>query len=115
MVAGGSDEEIYGKYAEELIRFATFLAGPSDAPDLLSEAMLKVLASKAWPTVGNHRAYLHRAVLNEARMLARRESRDAFMNDGALVATRCSSRVPLGPRSWWRSAGSVPASEPSCS
>jgi hypothetical protein len=29
-----SDGETYEKYAEELTRFATFLVGPSDAPDI---------------------------------------------------------------------------------
>jgi len=72
---GSRDEQIYEKYSEELIRFATFLVGPSDAPDVLSEAMLKVLASNAWANATHHRAYLHRAVLNEARMAHRRHAR----------------------------------------
>ena len=29
--------------------------------------MLSALASRSWPTVSNHRAYLYRAVLNQAR------------------------------------------------
>ena|SRR5579859_4707721 len=69
------DEQIYEKYSEELIRFATFLVGPTDAPDVLSSAILKVLSSTAWPNATHHRAYLHRAVLNEARTAHRHQSR----------------------------------------
>ena len=63
-----SDEVVYEKYADELIRFATALVGPSDAADVLSMAVLRVFASRGWTNVDNQRAYLTRAVLNEARM-----------------------------------------------
>jgi RNA polymerase sigma-70 factor (ECF subfamily) len=63
-----SDEAVYEKYAGELIRFATALVGPSDAADVLSTAILRVFASRGWRDVRDHRAYLARAVLNEARM-----------------------------------------------
>jgi RNA polymerase sigma factor (sigma-70 family) len=63
-----SDDVVYEKYADELIRFATALVGPSDAADILSMAVLRVFASRRWPDVHNQRAYLTRAVLNEARM-----------------------------------------------
>src|SRR5207237_680789 len=63
-----SDEAVYEKYADELIRFATALVGPSDAADILSMAVLRAFASRGWPDVRDHRAYLARAVLNEARM-----------------------------------------------
>lgn len=69
------DSEVYEKYSEELIRFATFLAGPTDAPDLLSSAVLRAFTSATWPTVVNPRAYLYRAVQNEARMNFRSRAR----------------------------------------
>ena len=59
--------EAYGKYSDDLVRFATGLVGPSDGPDLVSAAMVNVLASRSWETVQNERAYLYAAVLNEAR------------------------------------------------
>ena len=59
--------EAYGKYSEDLVRFATGLVGPSDGPDLVSAAMVNVVASRSWETVQNERAYLYAAVLNEAR------------------------------------------------
>ena len=68
------DEEVYGKYAEELIRFASLVVGPHDAADAVSIAVVAALRSPGWPEVRNHRAYLYRAVLNEARMMIRRDS-----------------------------------------
>ena len=62
-------EEAYEKYADELMRFATSLVGPSDASDVVSEAVIRCVYSKSWPSVQNPRAYLHRAVLSEARRL----------------------------------------------
>lgn len=60
------DGEIYEKYADELIRFATALAGPSNARDILADAVLRVFTTPTWKAVENKRAYLYRAVLNEA-------------------------------------------------
>lgn len=65
------DEELYGKHADELIRFATTLVGPSHAEDVVANAVLRSMAATTWPTVTEPRAYLFRAVLNEARMLGR--------------------------------------------
>lgn len=62
------DEEIYAKYADALVRFATGLVGPTDAPDVVSEAVIGAMTSRTWPTVENPRAYLYRSVLNQARM-----------------------------------------------
>jgi len=75
-----TNAEIYGKYADELVRFATGLVGPSDAQDVVAEAVVRVMWSKRWPTVTNYKAYLYQAVLNEARMhhrsTARRRARE---------------------------------------
>ena len=70
---GDADAEVYEKYAEELIRFATSLVGPSDAPDVLSVAVIRALASSQWAGVSNPRAYLYRSVLNAARSRRRAE------------------------------------------
>ena len=70
-----SDEEIYGKYAEELVRFATVLVGPDRAADVVSASVITAFRAAAWPDVANPRAYLYRSVLNESRMTARREAR----------------------------------------
>lgn len=62
-----TDEEIYRKYADDLVRFATGLVGPFDAQDVVTDACLRSFRSGAWPDVHNHRAYLYRSVLNQAR------------------------------------------------
>lgn len=62
-----NDEEIYGKYADDLVRFAMGLVGRSDAQDVVSAAVLRSISSKSWPEVNDHRGYLYRAVLNQAR------------------------------------------------
>lgn len=68
---GPTDEEIYNKYSEELVRFATGIVGPWEAEDVLSAAVLSTVYSKHWPEVRNKRAYLYRSVLNQAMMLQR--------------------------------------------
>jgi len=70
-----SDEDVYAKYADELLRFAATLAGPSGAEDLLSASVLKAMTSPYWSSVTSHRAYLYRAVLNEARQVNRATTR----------------------------------------
>jgi RNA polymerase sigma-70 factor (ECF subfamily) len=72
---GISREEIYRQHVHDLTRFATSLVGPSDAGDVVSGAVMKTMWSASWDEVRDHRAYLYRAVLNEARMLARSASR----------------------------------------
>lgn len=70
-----SDEEIYRKYSEELIRFAQGLVGRVDSADVVSAAFLASLATAKWNQVSNHRAYLYRAVLNQARKTHRDRQR----------------------------------------
>jgi RNA polymerase sigma factor (sigma-70 family) len=69
-----SDADIYQRLAPELIRMATALVGRVDAADVLSSAVVKALASPSWPEVVNHRAYLYRAVFNEANSWLRKSA-----------------------------------------
>ena len=62
-----TDEEIYRKYVDDLLRFAMGLVGRVDAPDVVSSAVLRAMSARSWPSVTQHRAYLYRAVLNQAR------------------------------------------------
>ena len=66
-----TDAELYARHANELVRFATVLTGPSGADDLVASAVLKAFTHPGWRGVQNQRAYLYRAVLNEARQEAR--------------------------------------------
>ena len=74
------DAEIYERHADELVRFASGLVGPSDAADVVSAAVLRCITSKNWAHVTNHRAYMYRAVANEAnsqyRSAMRRRARE---------------------------------------
>jgi RNA polymerase sigma factor (sigma-70 family) len=75
-----ADSEIYRKYADDLTRFATGLVGPSNAADIVSEAVLSCLCSQTWPGVADKRSYLYRSVYNQAaefhRASRRRRSRE---------------------------------------
>ncbi len=62
-----TDEQVYRTHADELVRFAMGLVGRSDAQDVVSEAVLRSWQSAGWSDVENKRAYLYRAVLNQAR------------------------------------------------
>ncbi len=72
--------EAYRDSAADLIRYATVLVGPSDAPDVVNDAVLGVMTSGKWDGVDNPRGYLFRAVLNQAishqRSGARRRGRE---------------------------------------
>jgi RNA polymerase sigma-70 factor (ECF subfamily) len=68
------DAALYAAVAPGLIAFAAGLVGRSDAPDILSSAVVKALAAPAWPTVTDRRAYLYRAVFNEAATWNRRSA-----------------------------------------
>ena len=69
------DATLYERLAPELIRFATALVGRVDAPDVLSQAVVKALAAPSWPTVANRRAYLYRAVVTVAHTWRERSER----------------------------------------
>jgi RNA polymerase sigma factor (sigma-70 family) len=87
------DEEIYRKHADELIRFATTLVGPASAEDVFSGAILKAMTSNAWQSVTEHRAYLFRAVFNEA-MGSKRSDRRRGVRE-ASAAQHQGSESPL--------------------
>ena len=70
-----NDEQFYGKYSAELLRFAAGLVGPSAADDVLSSAFVKAITSPRWPQIEDRRSYLYRAVLNEARQRFRGDRR----------------------------------------
>jgi RNA polymerase sigma-70 factor (ECF subfamily) len=70
-----TDGEVYSTYADELLRFATALVGPAGAEDVLGDAVINPVASRGWTDVQNRRAYLYRAVLNQARSVHRSTQR----------------------------------------
>lgn len=62
-----TDEEIYLKYRDELVRYATVLVGSTDADDVLSSVLTRVYKSRrTLTTLESARPYLMKAVLNES-------------------------------------------------
>jgi RNA polymerase sigma-70 factor (ECF subfamily) len=70
-VEQSDDAEIYEKHAGDLVRYATVLAGPDQAQDVVSTVVLKVLTRRNLSDLDDPRAYLFRSVLNESRSWAR--------------------------------------------
>lgn len=65
---GVDDEYVWRKHSEELVRYATVLVGPSDAEDMLSAVVIRILRAKgSLEALDDPRPYLFRAVLNEAK------------------------------------------------
>lgn len=69
------DAEVYAAHAKRLVVLAAALAGPSRADDVVADAVIRAMASPAWPQVENRGAYLTRAVVNEVRSTHRRDLR----------------------------------------
>jgi RNA polymerase sigma-70 factor (ECF subfamily) len=74
------DEDLWRQHADELLRFATVLIGPTDAYDVVADVMLRAAGHVQDPSVTNKRAYLFRAVANrvtdQRRSQLRRWKRD---------------------------------------
>lgn len=69
---GVGTQEIWRKHKDDLVRYATALAGPSDAEDVVSTVVVKALRRGGLDDLDHARPYLFRAVLNEARTRRRR-------------------------------------------
>ena len=72
MYVESDNAEVYRKYADDLVRFATGLVGPDDAADVVSEAVVRCFTSPNWRGVKERRAYLYRSVYNQAAEYHRR-------------------------------------------
>jgi len=96
-VTEGWVEETYDKCADDLTRFATGLVGPSDAADVVSAVMVKVLGRPSARQVHDGRAYLFRAVVNEARMHHRSTMRRRAREAREAHATAVDDVVGLRP------------------
>lgn len=67
--------DAYASHARDLIRFATGLVGPSDAQDVVAEAMARLMVSPVWGEARDRRVLMFRAVLFEAHMFHRARRR----------------------------------------
>lgn len=70
-----TDRQVYQAVAPTLVRFATALVGPDDAPDVVSAVVVRVLAKRSLSSIEKPEAYLMQAVMNEVRQLHRGRNR----------------------------------------
>lgn len=66
--------DAYQAHRRDLVRFAAVLAGPDDAADVVSAAIMRILERDPG-SLGAPCAYLYRSVANQARNLRRGEAR----------------------------------------
>jgi RNA polymerase sigma-70 factor, ECF subfamily len=71
----GDWETVYVAHSLRLIRLATVLVGPDDAPDLVSEAVRRAVHRPGWGEVRDQGAYLVTSLVNETRQFHRERSR----------------------------------------
>jgi len=73
-------DALWKRFGDELLRFATVLVGPTDAHDVTIDAFVRAASSSQHADVANQRAYLFRAVANQAsnwrRSRQRRSARE---------------------------------------
>jgi len=60
------NKSAYARLSPDLVRYAAFLVGPADAPEVVLDVAVRCLFAKNWPSVKDQDAYLHRIVLREA-------------------------------------------------
>jgi RNA polymerase sigma factor (sigma-70 family) len=70
-----SPANLYRFHAGDLMRFAATLVGPSDAADVVSDAIESLLKSGQLVRADNPPALMHRAVFAKARSMQRSEFR----------------------------------------
>ncbi len=87
-----ADLATYRRHADELSRYATVLVGPTDAADVVAEAVLSAFSASGWRDVDNRRAYLYRSVLNRA--LSHRRSTASRRRRETVVALSSPSIAP---------------------
>ncbi|MEA3501197.1 MAG: sigma-70 family RNA polymerase sigma factor [Actinomycetota bacterium] len=94
-----TDRDIYERVAPALTRFATALAGPDDAADIVSAVIVRVLAKRSLASIERPEPYLMQAVMNEAKT----RSRGWHRRNAALVR--------IGPGDAVRDAAELASSE----
>ena len=103
------DEEFYRKHADGLLRLSYALVGPSEAEDIFSTAVVRVLRSKRWPELDDaaKRSYLYRSVVNEARRWGRRTAKGRQLE--AMYALREAMEAPTMrmPDETWTAVASL--------
>lgn len=79
-----NDAEIWRACKDDLVRFAAALVGPSEAEDVVSTVVVRVLTRRKLSDLEAARAYLFRAVVNESRTRLARRREVPGMTDGVV-------------------------------
>ncbi len=66
-----SDADVYVKYRDDLLRYATSLVGSGRAEDVVSTVVLRTMSRRSLAELRRPRAYLMKGVLNESRSVWR--------------------------------------------
>lgn len=66
-----SEAGLYAQHRTDLVRYASWLAGPDDAADVVSDAMESLLKNGQLADAENPKALMHRAVLAKAKSMQR--------------------------------------------
>lgn len=82
------DDVVYKAHADELVRFATGLVGPDDAPDVVIDAFVQLVGSKVWHNANDRRALWYRAVIYRARSWRRSTARRRAREHSASLLDR---------------------------
>lgn len=69
-----SDADVYIKYRDDLLRYATSLVGSNRAEDVVSTVVLRTMSRQGLAELDRPHAYLMKSVLNESRSVWRRAS-----------------------------------------
>jgi RNA polymerase sigma-70 factor (ECF subfamily) len=93
-MATADDVETYRRHAAELVRYATVLVGPDDAPDVDADAVVAAFASRGWRDVDNRRAYLYRAVLTRSASHHRSRQRRRRREERAVALSTVTPDQP---------------------
>ncbi len=86
--------DLYQANAKSLIAYASTLVGPSNAEDLVSDAMVRVFDRVDLAAIDNPRGYLFTAVLNQARSDGRSLQARRRRESAASVPTQVASTTP---------------------
>lgn len=68
-------DEVFAEYGDALLRHATMLVGPVEAADLVGDIVVAAISDRRWAKADKPIAYLHRSLLNAARMRHRADRR----------------------------------------
>lgn len=91
----GSDAELYALHRDGLTRFAASLVGRDEAPDVVSDVVVRLLSKRGLRDLRDPKPYLYRAVLNEARTHLRRRRHTVSLN-ASLAASNPEPSVDAG-------------------